>query len=88
MLIKEALDKKVRSRHVDIFIKRLKHKDGLMYKDLYVDYCKVCKDECIEPILYNSMYGMIVLAVEKGSIIRERTIIPGIGNATRLWLVR
>ena len=86
MLIKEALDKKVRSRHAGIFIKCLKHKDGLLYKELYVDYCKVCKQEGIKPILYNSMYGMIALAVEKGNIRRERTIIPG-GIATKLWLV-
>lgn len=88
MLIKEALDKMVRSRHVGIFIKCLEHKDGLMYKDLYVEYCKRCKHEGIKPILYNSMYGTMVLAVSKGSIRRERIIIPGIGNATRLWLVR
>ena len=88
MLIKEVIDRIGRSRHRYIIIKCLKYKDGLMYKELYVEYCKMCEKEDIMPLALSSLYVVISLAVARGNIRRERIIIPGKrGSLTRLWLV-
>ena len=87
MKIKEAIDRMGRSRHNAIVIKCLKYKDGLTYKELYLEYCKMCEKEDITPIPYTSLHGTIRSLVAKGTVRRERIIIPGKGSATRLWLV-
>ena len=84
MLIKEAIDIIGRSRHGHIMIKCLKYKDGLTYKELYVEYCKICKKEDIMPLALSSLYGVIRLAVARGTIRRAGKR----GSLTRLWLVR
>ena len=84
MLIKEAIDRIGRSRHEYITIKCLKYKDGLTYKELYVEYYKKCKKDNITPLVYASMYGVIRLAVARGTIRRAGKR----GSLTRLWLVR
>lgn len=58
MIIKEAIDRMGRSRHGAIVIKCLKHKDGLTYKDLYAEYCKMCEKEDIMPLALSSLYGI------------------------------
>lgn len=89
MKIKDAVDIMGRSRHTGIIVKCLKHEDGLMYKRLYIEYCKICKDKDIIPLAYSSMYGVIRLAVARGIVRRERIVIPGKkGGATRVWMVR
>ncbi|MCK4329769.1 hypothetical protein KAX02_07990 [candidate division WOR-3 bacterium] len=89
MKIKEAIDIIGRSRHEYIMIKCLKHENGLTYKELYVEYCKICKKDNITPLVYTSMYGVIRLAVARDIVIRERIVIPGKrGSQTCIWLVR
>lgn len=89
MLIKEAINIIGRSRHEYIIIKCLKHDGGLTYKELYVEYCKMCKKEDIMPLALSSLYGIIRLAVARGTIRRERIVIPGKrGSQTCIWLVR
>lgn len=84
MLIKEAIDIIGRSRHEYIMIKCLKDKDGLTYKELYVEYCKICKKEDIMPLALSSLYGVIRLAVARGTVRRSGKR----GSQRRLWLVR
>ena len=86
MKIKEAIDRMGHSRHNAIIIKCLKHEIGLTYKELYPEYCKICKKEDIIPLCYDSMYSTIRSLVSKGSVRIERVIMDG-GVYTRIWLV-
>ena len=86
MLIKDAIDRMGRSCHNAIFIKCLKEKDGLMYMELYHEYCKMCEKKDIAPLCYESIYNIIRSLVSKGAVRRERVIMDG-GVYTRIWLV-
>ena len=88
MLVEHAIDIMGRSRHPLIFIKCLKHKDGMTYRELYVAYCKRCEQEDIKPNAYTSMYNIMRLEVARGSVIKEHFHIPGNGTGVRIWLVK
>ena len=84
MKIKDALDRSVRSRHVGTVMECLKHKDGLMYKELYADYCKRCKEEGIEPVAFTTIYTVVKALVYKGIVMRKR----GDVGLTKVWIVK
>ena len=88
MLIKHAIDIMGRSRHPLIFINCLKHKDGMMYRELYAAYCKRCEQEEVNPLAYTSMFNIVRFEIARGSVIKEHCHIPGNGTRTRIWLVK
>lgn len=84
MKIKEAMDRSVRSRHVGTVMECLKHKDGLTYKELYVEYCKRCKEEGTDPASSGTIYNTIKSLVYKGIVMRKR----GELGSTKVWLIK
>ena len=68
MKIKEAVDRTIRTRHFGIIIEWLKVKYGLLYNDLYVDYCKRCEQEGIKPMVRISLHKAIERYYEKGIV--------------------
>ena len=84
MKIKEALDRSVRSRHVGTIMECLKHKDGLTYRELYTEYCKICKEEGVEPAVYNTINTVLKSLVYKGALKREYYDV----GLARFWLVK
>lgn len=90
MKLKEALARSVKSRHVGIIVRCLKHKDGLTYGELYADYCKICEQENIKPIVRTSLHNSIQHYKDKG-IVRIEYHNVGVGAyriGKRVWLVR
>ena len=90
MLIKEAIARSIRSRHVGVIVKCLQHEDGLTYDDLHIAYCKRCKEEGIKPIVRTALHNTIHYYAEKG-IVRIEYHNPGIGVyriGKRVWLRR
>ena len=65
MLIKEALHRSIRSRHVGIIVKCFQHEDGLTYGDLYPAYCKICKENDVKPMARTSLHNFIQYCAEK-----------------------
>ena len=79
----------VRSRHVSTVMECLKIKDGLTFGELYVEYCKMCKKEEVEPALYNTINTVVRRLVYKGFVRRDCFIEHGkCGVTIRLWLVK
>lgn len=89
MKLKEALKSKYRFRHVSTIMECLKIKDGLSFGELYVEYCKLCKKEEVEPAGYNTINTVVRRLVYKGFVRKEHFIDHGkCGVATRFWLVK
>lgn len=90
MKIKEAIDRTIRTRHFGIIIECLKVKDGLLYDDLYVDYCKRCEQEGVIPMVRCSLHKAIERYYEKRLVKIEFSNL-GIGTyrrGKRVWLVK
>ena len=88
MLIKEAIDRCIRSRHVGIIVKCFRHEDGLTYGDLYTAYCKRCEEKDVKPMARASLHNFIQDCAEKG-VVRIEYHNLGIGAyriGKRVWL--
>ena len=89
MKIKEAIDRTVRSRHFSIVMECLKNKDGLTYKELYVEYCKLCEKENTKPVVYVTMYTQVRNGILMGLLRKENFATPGKqGMTKKIWLVK
>jgi Cdc6-like AAA superfamily ATPase len=88
MLLKEAIDGSIRSRHVGIIRRCLQHEDGLTYGELYTAYCKRCEEKDVKPMARTSLHNFIQYCAEK-DIVRIEYYNPGIGIyriGKRVWL--
>lgn len=90
MLIKDAIHRCIRSRHVGIIVKCLQHEDGLTYGDLHTAYYKRCEENDVKPMARTSLHNFIQYCAEKG-IVRIEYHNLGIGAyrvGKRVWLVK